>query len=68
MKNFTHTGKLIGCDSRTAPGWYREINLRETRIYWVDDRGIQWRKKDGYQAGGHRYPMRRLSLLSVMEK
>lgn len=61
---WTHTGRVVGCDARTAPGYSRRVQLRETKTLWVSSCGLRFSKKwDGAEPG--RWPRTRLDLSTV---
>lgn len=64
MKNFTHTGKLIGCDTRTDGIKGQTIKLRRTKYFWVSDSKVKYSILDGYPTGSD-YPMWKLDLLTI---
>ena len=45
----THQGTL------TCPIWLKPVNikLRETKIYWITEQGVKYKKKNGYLCGQH---------------
>lgn len=63
-RKFTHIGYLRGCDARTSVGYRKLVQLRETKLYWVTEHGIKYRKDGGWEAGAD-WPMYKLDLESV---
>lgn len=48
---YTHTGIVRGCDSRSPAGLKRTVKLRETKLYWIAENGLKYRKGDGWGTG-----------------
>jgi len=68
MKIPTHTGTVLGCDSRTPRGWSKKVLLRETKLYWCERQEwweFKYRKSTGFPAGAGRWPLYRLDLDSI---
>lgn len=59
----THTGIIRGNDSRTPDGAYRKVKLRETKLYWICEHGLKYRKPNGYGTGD--WPMFSLDIETV---
>ncbi len=62
---FTHTGIVRGNDNRTPPSYYRVIELRETKMFWITKYEKKYRKKNGYPL--NKWPVDRLDLDSIKE-
>ena len=61
-KPMTHQGTIRGCDAR-ASGTILAVDIRETKLYWVDPHGRKFSKADGRTPGA--WPMYRLALDTV---
>lgn len=62
---FTHTGRLVGCDSRTSPNYSRLVELRGTKKYWITKHGDKYRKDTGWGVGD--WPLLKLDLETLAE-
>lgn len=63
-KKMTHTGYIMGCDARTPKNAKALIRIRETKLYWIGQKGVKYSKKrDGATLGD--WPMYRLELDSI---
>jgi hypothetical protein len=66
MKNkMTHIGCLIGCDARTHREFNQQVELRETKNFWVDLFGRKYSKKFGLLGVGE-WPLYRLQAKPVL--
>jgi hypothetical protein len=64
MKNkFTHTGTLIGADSRTPRHYTFTTRLRETKNHWIAESGNKYRKHTGWGVGD--WPLYYLDINSI---
>ena len=59
-KTFTHIGIVRGCDARTNPNWRRRVLLRETKRYWITNKGRRFHKTGFVGAGVGEWPLYRL--------
>lgn len=62
-KKTTHTGVLKGNDNRTARNCSFQVKLRETKIYWITEKGGKYKKKNGWGMGD--WPLYSLDLNSI---
>lgn len=63
LARMTHIGTILSGDSR-ANSAQRNVKLRQTKLYWVDSRGLRYHKADGTGVGKLRW---RLDLDSIQE-
>ena len=64
MKKLTHIGIIEGCDARTSDNYRHRVQIRETKLYWIDQYGHKYSKKrGGYTIGD--WPMYKLDLASI---
>ena len=61
MNKMTHTGTVIGSGD-LYPTY--TTKLRETKTFWITEKGTKWRKRDGYQPNVQ-YPRQHLDLTSI---
>jgi hypothetical protein len=60
----THIGFLIG-DARTASLMPPKVLLRETKRYWITQKGTKYRKNTGRPTAGGAWPLWILDLQSI---
>lgn len=60
----THKGYVVGVDARTPDGYKVLRKLRETKNFWITERGEKYRKHNGYSIG--KWPVYKLDLNSVV--
>ena len=63
-KKNTHKGFLIGCDARTPNGFKKEVELRETKLYWIHYSNKYRKDYDGKLAG-ESWPLYSLDLSTI---
>lgn len=63
-RTMTHTGYLVGTDSRTPGTFKMLVNLRETKMFWITEYETKFRKATG-RAVGTDWPMHCLDLNSI---
>ena len=63
---FTHTGYVIGCDSRTSPDYKRVVLLRETKTMFISKCGSRFSKKKNGRVFGI-WPKYKLDLDSIVQ-
>ena len=64
MPKMTHIGIIEGYDARTPDNCRRRIQLRETKLYWINQFGQKYSKQRyGYMMGD--WPMYSLDLKSI---
>jgi len=44
MKEYTHTGYIVGADTRTPKDYRKKVNLRATKTMWVTKSGMRFRR------------------------
>lgn len=64
MKPSTHTGNLVGNDSRTPSGYKEAIKLRETKNFWITPTGNKYDKR-GREVPHERFPRFSLDITSI---
>ena len=64
MKKITHIGNEIGIVYNR--GMFRQVQLRETKKYWINEYGIRYCKNDGSIAG-ERFATFKLEIESIKE-
>ena len=47
----THSAIIRGNDARTSEGEFRRVKLRETKLYWITEHRIKYRKPGGRGVG-----------------
>lgn len=58
---YTHTGDIVGADSRTRPGYRRTVCLIEMKRYYKDEKGGKWSKGGwGYPVPFEKHPLYKL--------
>ncbi len=65
MKKMTHWGIIEGCDDRTPDGTQYKARLRETKLFWITEKGTKYSKKFYGNLAGEAWPMYSLQLESI---
>lgn len=65
MKPFTHIGVIKGNDNRTPKDYQYEVKLRETKLFWINEKNVKYKKRNGNPMGI--WPVVRLDLNSIKE-
>jgi hypothetical protein len=63
MKPITHMAIEKGCDSRTPEKYSRTVFIRETKNFWVTEKGSKYRKESGRGMGD--WPMFKIVIESI---
>lgn len=63
MKLPTHIAYEKGCDGRTSDNYRREVFIRETKNFWITDKGTKYNKSYGKTLGD--WPMYKIVLESI---
>jgi len=62
---FTHVGAMVGCDARTKDGYQRTVKLRATKLFWISEHGLKFKRESGRGVGD--WPVYRIVVETVKE-
>jgi hypothetical protein len=64
MKPMTHMAIEKGCDSRVPQNYHRTVFIRETKNFWITEKGTKYKKTYGTIVGSD-WPMYEIVLESI---